>query len=80
MNWLNTGDLNDGYIYSTNKYVSENALNDYSALQVYKPGSIVIAMYGATIGKLGLTEIELTTNQACCVMNLCHLLKSPPIK
>ena len=67
--WLNTGDLNDGYIYSTNKYVSENALNDYSALQVYKPGSIVIAMYGATIGKLGLTEIELTTNQACCVMN-----------
>ena len=67
--WLNTGDLNDGYIYSTNKHVSENALNDYSALQVYKPGSIVIAMYGATIGKLGLTEIELTTNQACCVMN-----------
>lgn len=67
--WLNTGDLNDGYIYSTNKYVSENALNDYSALQVYKPRSIVIAMYGATIGKLGLTEIELTTNQACCVMN-----------
>ena len=67
--WLNTGDLNDGYIYSTDKYVSENALNDYSALQVYKPGSIVIAMYGATIGKLGLTEIELTTNQACCVMN-----------
>ena len=67
--WLNTGDLNDGYIYSTDKYVSENALNDYSALQVYKPGSIVIAMYGATIGKLGLTEIEITTNQACCVMN-----------
>lgn len=69
MPWLNTSDLNDRYIYSTNKYVSENALNDYSALQVYKPGSIVIAMYGATIGKLGLTEIELTTNQACCVMN-----------
>lgn len=29
-------------------------------------GSVLIAMYGATIGRLGLAKIELTTNQACC--------------
>lgn len=67
--WLNTGDLNDGYISETSKYVTEDALRDCSALQIHKAGSVVIAMYGATIGKLGITEIDVTTNQACCVMN-----------
>ena len=67
--WLNTGDLNDGYINKTSKYVADEALQDCSALQIHKAGAVVIAMYGATIGKLGLTEIDLTTNQACCVMN-----------
>ena len=67
--WLITGDLNDGYISETSKYVTEDALRDCSALQIHKAGSVVIAMYGATIGKLGITEIDVTTNQACCVMN-----------
>ena len=65
--WLQTGDLNDGYITRTNKFVSELALNDYS-LPIYPKGSIVIAMYGATIGKLGILDIETCTNQACCVL------------
>ena len=67
--WLITGDLNDGYISETSKFVTEDALRDCSALQIHKAGSVVIAMYGATIGKLGITEIDVTTNQACCVMN-----------
>mgnify|MGYP003294565552 CR=1 FL=1 len=69
MPWLNTGDLTDGVINKTNKMVSELALKECSALQIHKAGSIVIAMYGATIGKLGITTIDLVTNQACCVMN-----------
>ena len=73
--WLNTGDLNDGYISETGKCVTEVAISNYSALQMHKAGSIVIAMYGATIGKLGITEIDLTTNQACCVMNPTELLE-----
>ncbi|MBS4221870.1 restriction endonuclease subunit S [Lederbergia citrea] len=68
INWLNTGDLNDGYIISTSKTITEVAIEDYSTLKVYPKDSLVMAMYGATIGKLGITKISTSTNQACCVM------------
>jgi type I restriction enzyme, S subunit len=68
--WLNTGDLNDGVITKTTKSVTELALQDYSTLKMYPANSLVMAMYGATIGKLGITRIETTTNQACCVMSV----------
>ena len=67
--WLNTGDLNDGRIFKTTKTVTEKAIKEHSALKIYENNSLVIAMYGATIGKLGITEIPLCTNQACCVMS-----------
>lgn len=68
INWLQTGDLNDGYIEKTTKHISSKALEENSALRVYPKGSLVIAMYGATIGKVGILNIETTTNQACCVL------------
>ena len=66
--WLNTGDLTDGVITEISKMVSRLAVKECSALQIHKAGAIVIAMYGATIGKLGITNVDLVTNQACCVM------------
>lgn len=69
INWLNTGDLNDSYITQTNKKITEAALNEFSTLKLYPKNSIVIALYGATIGKLGQLKIETTTNQACCVLS-----------
>ncbi len=66
--WLQTGDLTDGYINETSKRVSEKALKNTS-LTVYPKGSLVVALYGATIGKLGILNIDCATNQACCVMN-----------
>lgn len=68
INWLQTGDLNDGYIDKTTKHISLKALEENSALRIYPKGSLVIAMYGATIGKVGILNIETTTNQACCVL------------
>lgn len=68
INWLQTGDLNDGKIIITSKKITETAIKDFSSLKIYPKGSIVIAMYGATIGKLGILNIETTTNQACCVL------------
>ncbi|RHB46637.1 restriction endonuclease subunit S [Exiguobacterium sp. AM39-5BH] len=67
--WLNTGDLTDSYIEKTSKYVSQQALDEFSALTVFPKDSLVMAMYGATIGKLGITKYETTTNQACCVLS-----------
>jgi type I restriction enzyme S subunit len=66
--WVNTGDLNDGYIHHVNKFVSEIAISDFSALKVFPKGSLIIALYGATIGKLGILQLDACTNQACCVL------------
>ncbi len=68
-NWLLTGDLNDGEIHKTTKKITDKALNDYSSLKEYGENSVVIAMYGATIGKLGVLKIPTTVNQACCVLS-----------
>jgi len=66
--WLNTGDLADDFIQNVNKTVTELAIQDHSPLKLYDAPSVVIALYGATIGKLGITTYPLTVNQACCVM------------
>lgn len=63
--WLKTGDLNDGYIVDISEFVGEIAL-EKTSLRLNPVGSVLMAMYGATIGKLGILEIEATTNQACC--------------
>ena len=67
INWLNTGDLNDGILNSCNKKVTAKALEDFSSLKIFPAGSLVMAMYGATIGKTSIINFDTTTNQACCV-------------
>lgn len=67
INWLQTGDLNDGTIKTTSKRITQLAV-DSKNMKFYNPGSVVIAMYGATIAKLGLLNIKTTVNQACCVL------------
>lgn len=68
-NWLQTGDLNDKEITTTSKTITQKAVDDYSTLALYNKGTIVMAMYGATIGKLGILNIDSYTNQACCAMS-----------
>lgn len=63
--WLKTGELNNGIVYDTEEKVTQKAFQDYS-LRMNKIGDVLIAMYGATIGKLAIVGKELTTNQACC--------------
>lgn len=65
--WLQTGDLEDGIVYNTSKKVSNIAIKECN-LTFYPIDSIIIAMYGATIGKVGILGIESATNQACCVI------------
>ena len=63
--WLRTGELNNGYVYDSEIKVTHKALEKCSLRQC-KIGDVLIAMYGATIGKVAIAGIELTTNQACC--------------
>ena len=62
--WVKTGELNNGYIYQTEEAISEDAISNSSAKK-YPAGTVLIAMYGATIGKCAILGIEATTNQAC---------------
>src|SRR5699024_341513 len=64
--WLKTGDLNDGIVEETSEKITELGVKN-SSVKINKPGNILIAMYGATSGKLGIVgKKELVTNQACC--------------
>ena len=69
--WLKTGDLNDGDIYEVPEFITEEGVQ-HSSVRLNPVGSVLMAMYGATIGKLGILQIEATTNQACCAC-ICYV-------
>ena len=64
--WVKTKELCDGFIFNTEEKITEEAIKKSSA-KIVPAGSILMAMYGATIGKLGVATKDLTCNQACCV-------------
>ena len=63
--WLRTGELNDGEVFDTEIKVTDKALAECSFRHNVK-GDILIAMYGATIGKVAIAGTDMVTNQACC--------------
>lgn len=62
--WIKTGELNDGYVYDTEEKITDEAIACSSA-KIFPANTIAIAMYGATIGKVGILGMEAATNQAC---------------
>ena len=68
--WVNSGDLYAGgkFISNIAKKVSPSALLDYSVLKLYPVNTIVIAMYGGSIGNMGILQEEACCNQACCCL------------
>lgn len=67
--WLKTGDLTDGIVESVEEYITEEAIEN-SSTHINPIGSVLIAMYGATIGKLGILKFPCATNQACCACDV----------
>ena len=63
--WIKTGELNDGIVTTAEEYITELAFEKCS-LRMNKKDDVLIAMYGATIGKVAIAGFDLTTNQACC--------------
>ena len=66
--WVASGDLNNELVSKTQKTVTEEAVREVSSLRIYPAGSVMVAMYGATIGKTGILAMDACTNQACFVM------------
>ncbi len=65
--WLKTEQLGEKYIYDTNEYITKNALNNTS-IKIFPENTLSIAMYGEgkTRGNLSIIKKPMTTNQACC--------------
>lgn len=67
--WIQSGDLyKSDYISNTNKKITDLAIKSCSSLTLYKKPFIVLAMYGASIGNVSISQIDAYTNQACCVL------------
>ncbi|ACJ34417.1 restriction endonuclease subunit S [Anoxybacillus flavithermus] len=67
INWLKTKELNDNFIFETEEKITELGLENSSA-KVFPKNTVIIAMYGATVGKLGILSEPSSTNQACCAV------------
>ena len=65
--WFTTSELQDNYLYDSVEHITKEALNKSSA-KVFPMNTILMAMYGATIGKLGILKEDSATNQACCAI------------
>ena len=67
--WLNTKEVHFNRIYSTEKTISDDGLKNSSAKWI-PSHCVIIAMYGATAGNVAINMLPLTTNQACCNLEL----------
>ncbi len=63
--WIKSGELRENEILGSEEFVTEKALRTTS-LKKIPAGSILVAMYGATVGRVGILGIDATTNQAVC--------------
>jgi type I restriction enzyme, S subunit len=74
--WVNTGDLKPKYLNFVPKKVTHLAVRHYPTLKMYPSGTLLVAMYGATIGKSSILGIDACVNQACCALSTPRLLSS----
>jgi type I restriction enzyme, S subunit len=65
--WIKSGELNDGLIAEAEEFITEEGLKNSSA-KIYQKGTLVVALYGATVGKTGILTIDAASNQAVCAI------------
>lgn len=63
--WLRSGEVSQGFIYKTELFITEAGMNNSSA-KIFPVDTVAIAMYGATVGQVGIIKVPMTTNQAVC--------------
>ncbi|EDX72675.1 Type I restriction modification DNA specificity domain protein [Coleofasciculus chthonoplastes PCC 7420] len=67
INWFKSGELKDAEIFDSEEKITVEAIKESNA-KIFPKGTLLIAMYGATVGKLGLLGVEAATNQAICAI------------
>lgn len=63
--WLRSGEVSQGDIYESEMFITQKGLDNSSA-KIFPCNTVVIAMYGATVGQVGILRNEMSTNQAIC--------------
>jgi type I restriction enzyme S subunit len=63
--WVKSGELGDSTVYETSETISKAGL-DGSSAKIFPKGTLCVALYGATVGKLGILGVDAATNQAVC--------------
>ncbi len=66
--WLKSGELHNGLIKSAEESITEDAIIN-SSTKIIPKGTLLIALYGATVGKLGILGIDSAINQAICAIS-----------
>lgn len=66
--WIQSGDLSSTHLHNVKTYVTRDIIDAHSALKVYEPPFIAVAMYGASIGNTSISSFSACVNQACCVL------------
>ncbi|MBX6361887.1 MAG: restriction endonuclease subunit S, partial [Acidobacterium ailaaui] len=69
--WLKSGEVSQGYIYKAKEHINEKGLRESSA-KIFPINTVVVAMYGATAGQVGILKIPSATNQAVCGILPCE--------
>jgi type I restriction enzyme S subunit len=69
--WVKSGELRESVITKTEEHITEAALKETNA-RIIPAGALLLAMYGATVGRLGFLGVEAATNQA-----VCHIIPDP---
>jgi len=65
--WVKSGELTDGIVTQVGEYISSEAMQNSNA-KIFPKGTLLMAMYGATVGKLGILGMDAATNQAVCAI------------
>lgn len=65
--WVKTQELEDGFLFDTEEHITEDAIKK-SAAKLFPANTVLLAMYGATIGQVGVIVDPSTCNQACCAV------------
>lgn len=66
--WVTTAELREDVILKTSMGVTDEARRNFSALKIFPTGTVLVAMYGATVGRAAVLGIEACVNQACCAI------------
>lgn len=63
--WLMSGEVSQGNVTAATKFITSKGLENSSA-RMFPPNTVLVAMYGATAGAVGILRFEASTNQAVC--------------